>query len=291
MGQGAEHTDDRVSRWGVFVSPDLESAYRLRQAATDQRLGRAIVVVAAVAAVVLSGRDFQLHPHGSPELVTLIVARWTLFALSAVALFLLRGNNSPARFSAVMATWNVFTAVLPLVVGLLWPPGHIELRVTVSLAVLMSYCIMPLSLRLQCAAALLQTAAHLSVISWLNPLEDRQAVLTETGWMVILNVLGVLLSHRLHSRHRRLYAALQRQSELSANLGRALAEVRTLRGMIRVCAWCRKVDTGADWQQLEAYVRAHSHAEFTHGICPICLAEATAGLEPGAGLECKESVA
>jgi hypothetical protein len=47
--------------------------------------------------------------------------------------------------------------------------------------------------------------------------------------------------------------------------------VKTLRGLINVCAWCHKVNVDAEWQQLESYVREHSHAEFTHGICPACL--------------------
>lgn len=273
--QDGEGADDRVTWFGELASRDLEAAYRLRHVPTDRLLGLWIIVVAAVATVGMAGLDSTLFPHGGPELVALGVARWTLFALSAVALGLLWGTPSPARFTLVMAVWNVATAALPVAVGVIWPPGHLELRMTASLAVMMTYCIMPLSLRFQTLAALLQTAAHLSVIGWLNPILNHEAFATEVGWLAILNVLGVLLSYRLHSRQRRLFAALQRQSELSASLGRALAEVRTLRGLIRVCAWCRKVDAGSDWQQLEAYVRAHSHAEFTHGICPVCLDAAT----------------
>lgn len=280
MGQASEHNEDRVTYWGVFEAPVLEAAYRARHAATDQLLGRVIIAAAAVMEVGMSGRDFELFPHGGPELVALTAARWAVFALSILAFALLRRTRSPKRFTAVMVSWLFATAVLPVVIGVLWPPGHIELRMSASLAVLMSYCIMPLSLRFQGLSALWQTVGQLAVIGWLNPLDDPQAILTEAGWLVLINLFGVMLAYRLHSRHRRLYAALQRQSELSSNLAKALAEVRTLRGMIRVCAWCRKVDTGADWEQLEAYVRAHSHAQFTHGICPHCLDQATAGLEP-----------
>lgn len=280
MGQVGEHTDDRVTSWGVFASPAIETTYRSRHAATDQRLGRVIIAAAALMEVGMSGRDYDFYPQGGPALVTLVVARWAVFALSVLAFALLRRTCSPRRFTAVMVPWLLTTAVLPVVIGVLWPPGHIELRMTASLAVLMSYCIMPLSLRYQTLSALAQSVGHLAVIGWLNPLDDTQAILTEAGWLVLLNLFGVMLAYRLHSRHRRLYAALQRQSELSGNLAKALAEVRTLRGMIRVCAWCRKVDTGADWEQLEAYVRAHSHAQFTHGICPHCLDQATVGLDP-----------
>ena len=284
--QDGDSVDDRVTPFAEFASRDLESAYRLRHAPTDRLLGRCIIVVAAVATVGMAGLDNTLFPDGGPELLTLGVARWTFFALSGVALALLWGTPTPARFTVVMAVWNVATAALPVAIGVIWPPGHLELRMTASLAVMMTYCVMPLSLRFQTLAALMQTASHVSVIGWLNPIANREALATEVGWLAILNVLGVLLSYRLHSRQRRLFAALQRQSELSASLGRALAEVRTLRGLIRVCAWCRKVDSGSDWQQLEAYIRAHSHAEFTHGICPACLDTATGDIGDGHAAHC-----
>lgn len=54
-------------------------------------------------------------------------------------------------------------------------------------------------------------------------------------------------------------------------LAEAMASVKTLRGLLPVCAWCRRVrsDSGY-WQQLEAYVAAHSEAEITHGLCQDC---------------------
>ena len=50
-----------------------------------------------------------------------------------------------------------------------------------------------------------------------------------------------------------------------------LAHVRVLRGMLPICASCKKVrDDQGYWQQLESYVADHSDAEFSHGICPEC---------------------
>lgn len=51
----------------------------------------------------------------------------------------------------------------------------------------------------------------------------------------------------------------------------ALSEIETLRGIIPICAWCKKVrdDTGF-WQNVDAYVEEHTLANFTHGICPSC---------------------
>ncbi len=52
----------------------------------------------------------------------------------------------------------------------------------------------------------------------------------------------------------------------------ALAEVRTLRGFLPICAWCKKIRTEAgDWSELVSYISKHSDASFSHGICPDCL--------------------
>ncbi|MEK6743448.1 MAG: transporter substrate-binding domain-containing protein [Nitrospirota bacterium] len=51
----------------------------------------------------------------------------------------------------------------------------------------------------------------------------------------------------------------------------ALAEVRTLSGMLPICSSCKKIrDDKGYWNQIESYVSEHSGAEFTHGICPEC---------------------
>ncbi len=59
--------------------------------------------------------------------------------------------------------------------------------------------------------------------------------------------------------------------KLVSELQRALAKVKTLSGLLPICAWCKRVrDDEGYWKQIESYVEAHSDAEFTHGICPEC---------------------
>ena len=49
-------------------------------------------------------------------------------------------------------------------------------------------------------------------------------------------------------------------------------EVNTLRGIIPICSACKNIrDDKGYWQQVEAYIRDRSEAEFTHSICPECL--------------------
>ncbi|MDA8106474.1 MAG: PAS domain-containing protein [Nitrospiraceae bacterium] len=51
----------------------------------------------------------------------------------------------------------------------------------------------------------------------------------------------------------------------------AFSNLKTLSGLLPICAWCKKIrDDGGYWKQVEAYIAEHSNAEFTHGICPDC---------------------
>lgn len=63
----------------------------------------------------------------------------------------------------------------------------------------------------------------------------------------------------------------QERKKLISELQDALAEIRTLKGIIPICASCKKIrnDKGF-WEQTEAYISRHSDAEFSHGVCPEC---------------------
>ena len=67
------------------------------------------------------------------------------------------------------------------------------------------------------------------------------------------------------------FADLMELRRLNAELQAALAEVKTLSGLLPICASCKKIrDDQGYWQQVEVYIRDHSEVEFSHGICPDC---------------------
>lgn len=71
---------------------------------------------------------------------------------------------------------------------------------------------------------------------------------------------------------RRRKAAEAENIRLIGELQRALAEVKTLRGFLPICASCKNVrDDAGYWQKIEQYVESRSDARFTHGICPSCI--------------------
>jgi GAF domain-containing protein len=58
----------------------------------------------------------------------------------------------------------------------------------------------------------------------------------------------------------------------NTQLEEALKEVRTLQGLIPICAQCKKIrDDKGFWQKVEVYLEGHSNARFTHGLCEECM--------------------
>jgi PAS domain S-box-containing protein len=61
------------------------------------------------------------------------------------------------------------------------------------------------------------------------------------------------------------------RNQLIKSLQDSLAKIKTLSGMLPICASCKKIrDDKGYWNQIETYLSKHSKAEFTHGICPEC---------------------
>jgi PAS domain S-box-containing protein len=81
-------------------------------------------------------------------------------------------------------------------------------------------------------------------------------------------IAGAIANAQLFSERNR---AEKEQQKLILQLQEALLKVKTLKGLIPICASCKKIrDDKGYWNQLETYIHHHSEAEFSHGICPEC---------------------
>ena len=101
-----------------------------------------------------------------------------------------------------------------------------------------------------------------SIIAKTVPLE------VSTNLVIIGDEKYVLAFHRDITKRKQTEEALEDERR---RLQKALDEVRTLRGIVPICANCKKIrDDKGFWNQVEVYVRDHTEAEFSHGICPTC---------------------
>ncbi len=101
----------------------------------------------------------------------------------------------------------------------------------------------------------------------------------KTGLRFYLSFLFVaVIGYGLESSRYRFSDMLRREHEElldeKANLEKALKQIKTLRGLLPMCASCKKIrDDSGYWKQIESYIHEHSDAKFSHGICPDCAKE------------------
>lgn len=80
------------------------------------------------------------------------------------------------------------------------------------------------------------------------------------------------------------------KEKLINELQNALSQVKQLKGLLPICASCHKIrDDKGYWQNVEVYIRDHSEAEFSHGICPDCAAKLYPDAVPKPDTEQKNS--
>lgn len=92
-------------------------------------------------------------------------------------------------------------------------------------------------------------------------------------WKVVFNrgisLFAVWVTTILGLKRKR---AEQQRNDILVERERALDEVKVLKGFLPICASCKKIrDDNGYWRQIEAYIKEHSEAEFSHGLCPDCV--------------------
>jgi len=97
------------------------------------------------------------------------------------------------------------------------------------------------------------------------------------GTICILDIKGNTYSEtykRLLLQFKELIEAHLELLQTNCLLQDALIQVKTLQGMLPICAHCKKIrDDQDNWQPMESYISQRSGAKFSHGVCPDCLKE------------------
>jgi PAS domain S-box-containing protein len=66
--------------------------------------------------------------------------------------------------------------------------------------------------------------------------------------------------------------AEEEREELVRRLQAALAEVKTLREILPICSYCKRIrDDENEWRTVESYISRHTTSQFSHGVCPSCM--------------------
>lgn len=242
----------------------LESERRLALLTTS-----IIFVPNALAFVV--DRRFVSDPA---RLVWLLGIRVAMFAMWGVALIVLRRVTTRAALQRVVFALSLGLAASMLAIQLARPSGDtLALRTSVLASVLL-FVAYQNRFAFQVIPWGLLVGGTMGVIMWRSGamlLIDDVSLLIQ---LLLAGVLGALVSLNRRTLENDMSGSLDRERAAIEDKERTVAELRTLEGILPICSYCHKVRTEVgDWHGLERYVRAHTSAEFSHGICPDCAAK------------------
>ena len=240
----------------------------------DRRLVSAMLGLLLVSNVWFTWVDFALYPEDRARLGVRLLTRAISILVPIVSLVLVRRAVTPAAYARVVLATSMALALLLLAFNVQRPSGGILPMRTPLMFLIVLYGALPNTFYRQIAAPLtLTTGAVLLRVFWLNDSSSGDLP-SDILILLLVNLAGVAMVYRRRVLERQVSASWWREHLARADAEKALKELTTLGGIIRICSYCRKIhnEEGA-WQQIEAYVRDHSHAEFSHGICPDCVAE------------------
>lgn len=214
--------------------------------------------------------DYPLVPH-SAERTALVLARAALTLLSAVVLVLVQKTHSPATLDRVVSVWVVATVVAKFFVLARRPSGYFGYVPADFVCLLLAPLALPIPLRAQLASMFAFATEDGVIALFYRAHLDMPTFAARVASYVFAMSLGAFGAYRIHVMMRRQFRALSEEVAEREALVSAMAELRTLRGILPMCAQCHKIrDAEGRWRPVDVYVRDHTHAEFSHGFCPVC---------------------
>jgi hypothetical protein len=258
--------EERIGLLGMFASPAVESAFGRQYFRGNLWLCRFLVAAGMLRVVVVLLADCKHIDFGSAFWL-LFASRLMILLVSVWVLVVLRRVTCPAVLERLFFTWAALLVAMTVQSLSIRPPSNNGLLFMSFGVIIVGYCVAPLPLYRQGILTLSFSAAALYV----GRHADGATLLMVGLAYAMSHVFGAVTSWRLNHRRRETFLGALREAELRSRLEKALAEVRTLQGMLHICAWCKRIRDEADvWEPLDKYVQRRTDASFSHGICPDC---------------------
>lgn len=267
----------------AFVDPQVESDFRNEshvESRRQEQLGVLLFVLVTI--------FFAIHGlvSGAQEgFITFPFVPRVLMALLAIAYWVITRNNRYTPASDFIAALLVtFLGALILWIESTRGPsylGHAGLDV---LFILVVYLIIPIPLTHQTVVAVLYSVAEYLLLRTVRTSLDPLSLYVVTMGLVNANIVGFLFARRIGRLNRERFLAFRQEQEARTALEAAMAEVKTLSGLLPICCVCKKIrDDSGYWSNVESYLHNHLHQQLTHGLCPECFEVQTKELRAAYG--------
>lgn len=252
-----------------FRLPDWEHSYRQDYLDSDRLQTIITIVFATLAIIVFAYSDYR-HFNISWKFYGLLTIRGILIFVSVACLMKLWRAAQWKVLDRINLSWAMIFCTVALCISVTRPP-EFAFNFPIEIVLIFSiYILLPNLLVLQVVPAVYMSLGLLVILLKIKNLSPV-AELSVGVAILFANIFGIWLSWRYHIDKRIQFYLLRKEKELGAELERAIETKKTLMGLLPICASCKKIrDDKGSWSQIEEYIRDHSEAEFSHGICDEC---------------------
>ncbi len=249
----------------ILKLPEVpEAAYRSRYLRADALRTSFGISVVAFTILVFILRDYQFLGL-SGGFYALLVLRLLFIVYSMGMLVYLKKVENYRSYDRMVALWIFIALSVNLIINHTRPPDYYLFVVMDVVYLSLIYIMLPTKLRSQIIAGLYFAIGDILILAITKDASVRPALFTIIFSLLLANGLGIAVGQIFSHYRRDDYLSIERAEK-------ALTEVKTLKGFLPICSSCKKIrnDKGY-WQAVEQYIKEHSDAEFTHGICPDCM--------------------
>lgn len=250
----------------------LEDQFRESRFVNDREHILKIIMLSVLLICGFTILDYNyLVTHNLPMYLT-FMSRGTAAIFSLITAWRLIRHAKATSFNRIVFVWAIIIASHIAIISAIRPGDYISLAVWDIILLFGLYTAVPIHIHLQMRIALLFTLCNF--ILWIFVKQPSWTFLeySETFLAYIsANIIGIFLSNRYHVLQRQQFVLLYEEQVAKRELEAALNKIKVLQGIIPICASCKKIrDDKGYWKQIEEYIRDHSDADFSHGLCPDC---------------------
>lgn len=216
--------------------------------------------------------DFALYADNTFRLTERLVVRCFMLAVPVIGILLVRPSGTRKQYQRIMFGVAMSVASLLVVINALRPVGSTLPLRSPLFHIAVMFGALPNSFWRQVTPPLFLCGALAVLRLTLLTGGASGDIAGDIVILIIFCAVGVVLVKRRITHEHDVGDAWLAENEARRASERAAAEFRTLRGIVPICANCKRVRTDSDtWHEIEMYVAAHTGAQFTHGVCPDCL--------------------
>jgi len=265
------------------LKPDeLEENYRDQMLPNDKVQMRTILLLGILAISMFTILDFSLL-MGFPLKIS-IISRTTTVLITLIFIWITYRLTKIKDFDLAVWIWGMILVSHMLVTTAVRPGDNVTI---VSWDILVIFCIYiasPITLRLQMTVALYLTFGSGFVLLLYKeaiPWQILQTIGTFAAYL-FANIFGVYFSLKINRLRRHQFVQFKNEEKIKKELEKTMDEVTMVRGIIPICSFCKNVrnDQGY-YESVEAYIRNHSEANFSHTVCPDCAEKHFADIDEG----------